>query len=86
VTDVAKLREEVTHARVAAVLAEARAAWVEEIAHERAVLLAIAQEEADEAAQRFSILEGELRAAHRAQSAIKEKLPSLAAKAVTSDR
>jgi hypothetical protein len=55
---VAKLREEVTHARVAAVLAEARAAWVEEIAHERAVLLAIAQEEADEAAQRFSILEG----------------------------
>jgi hypothetical protein len=72
-----ELREEVTRARAAAVMAEARIAWVEKMAQERAILLA---------AQRVSILEGELMTARQAWDTAIEKLPSLAAKVTTADQ
>jgi hypothetical protein len=72
-----ELREEVTRARVAAVMAEARIAWVEKMAQERAILLV---------AQRVSILEGELITARQAWDMAIEKLPSLAAKVTTADQ
>jgi hypothetical protein len=58
--EVAKLREEVTQAWAAAVLAETRVTRVERMAQERVVLLATAHGEVDEAAQRVSTLEAEL--------------------------
>jgi hypothetical protein len=72
-----ELREEVTRARAAAVMAEARIAWVEKMAQERAILLA---------AQRVSILEGELMAARQARDTAIEKLTSLAAKVAAADQ
>jgi hypothetical protein len=56
--------QEVTRARVAAIMAGAHAARAEKMAQERVVLLATAHGEVDEMAQRVSILEGELMAAH----------------------
>jgi type II secretory pathway component PulM len=46
---VVELQEEATQVWVAAVMAEACAAWAEKMAQERAVLLATAHGEADEA-------------------------------------
>jgi hypothetical protein len=60
---VAELREEVTRARGAIILVEARAAWVKRMPQEKVVLLATAHSEAEKAAQRVSALEGELVAA-----------------------
>jgi hypothetical protein len=56
--------QEVTRARVAAIMAGAHAARAEKMAQERVVLLATAHGEVDKMAQRVSILEGELMAAH----------------------
>jgi dihydroorotase-like cyclic amidohydrolase len=67
-------------------MVECRAARAEEMAHERAVLLAIACEEANEVAQRVFTLEGKLGAARQACGAAEEKLLSLAAQAVAADR
>jgi hypothetical protein len=86
VTEVADLREEVTRAWVAAIMAEARTAWVGKMAQERAVLLATARGKADVAARRSSILEGKLMAVRRARDAAEEKLTSLAAKVATTNR
>jgi hypothetical protein len=58
-------------------MAEARIAWVEKMAQERAILLA---------AQRVSILEGELMAARQAWDTAIEKLPSLATKVAAADQ
>jgi uncharacterized protein YbaP (TraB family) len=57
------LREEVTWAWAAAVLARAGAPWAEKVAQERAVLLASIHMEADEMVWRVSLLNGELVAA-----------------------
>jgi hypothetical protein len=83
---VVNLWEEVTRARAAFVMAEARTARVEEIAHERAILLATAHEANNKAAQRVSSLEDELVAVHRARGMAEEKLPSLAAKVAVADQ
>jgi hypothetical protein len=66
-------------------MAEAYAAWAEKMAQERAVLLATAHGEVEEAAQRVSALKGKLVATRQARHAVKEKLPNLAAKAATID-
>jgi hypothetical protein len=83
---VAELREEVTQARAAIVMAETRAARVERMAQERAVLLATSRSEADEVAQRASALEGELVVAHRAQETTKVKFQSLSPKPIAVER
>jgi hypothetical protein len=77
-TEVAELQEEVTRARVATVMAEARATQAEKMAQESFVLLATAHGEADMVAWRVSVLEGELMATRWAWDAAKEKLPNLA--------
>jgi hypothetical protein len=50
-TAAAEHREEVTQAQAVAIMAEARAAWMEKMAQESAILLATARGEADEAAR-----------------------------------
>jgi hypothetical protein len=77
---VAELREEVTRVWVAAIMAEAHTARVEKMAHERVVLLAIADMNMDMVARVVSVLKSELMAMHRAWDGAKEKLPSLAAR------
>jgi hypothetical protein len=47
--ELVELQEEATRVWVAAVMAEACAAWAEKMAQERAILLATAHGEADEA-------------------------------------
>jgi hypothetical protein len=75
----------VTQKRAATVMAEARIARAEKLDQERVVLLAAAQREMDEAAQRVYALEGELVAACRSQDVLEEKLPSLANQAAIVD-
>jgi hypothetical protein len=86
VTKVVELWEKVTRARVTAVMAKTHAIRVEEMAHERIVLLATTHGEVHEAARRVITLEGELRVACKAHDAIEEKLPSLPAKAAAADQ
>jgi hypothetical protein len=50
---------------------------VEELAHERAILMATSHGEVDEVARRVFALEGELEVAHQDHGATEEKLPSL---------
>jgi hypothetical protein len=66
-------------------MAETRAARAERMAQERAVLLATARGEVDEAAERVSTLLGELMAACRAQDAAEEKFLSLLAKSAMAE-
>jgi hypothetical protein len=80
VTDMAELQEEVTRARVTAVMIGTHAAQAERMAQERTVLLATARGEASEAAKRVSALESELVAAHWARDTAKGKIPRLAKK------
>jgi hypothetical protein len=86
VAEVVELPKEVTQAWAAAIMVEARTTQVERLAQDRAVLLATTHVEVDEVAQRVSFLEGELVAACPAWDVVKEKLPSLAAKASAVDR
>jgi hypothetical protein len=81
----AELREEVTWARTAAIMAGAYAAQVKRMAQERIVLLATTHGEADEVAQKVSALEGELVAVRQAQDTSKEKFLSLAGKAAAAE-
>jgi hypothetical protein len=85
-TEVAELPEEVTRGWATAIMVESLVARVEEMAHERVVLLDAARREANEVAQRVFTLEGELGATRRARSAAKEKLPSLASQAAAANR
>jgi hypothetical protein len=59
---VAELWKEVTQAWAATIMPETQVARAERMAQERAILLATARGEADEAAQRVSALEGKLTA------------------------
>jgi hypothetical protein len=59
---VVELQKEVTQAWVATIMPETQVARAERMAQERAILLATARGEADEAAQRVSALEGKLAA------------------------
>jgi hypothetical protein len=67
-------------------MAEGHTGRVEKLPQESVVLVATAHREADEVARKFSILESELVAAHRARDAAEEKLPSLAAKVAAADQ
>jgi hypothetical protein len=82
-TELVELWELVTQTSAAAIMAEARAAWAKKMAQERVFLVATARGEVDEAAQRVSVLEGELAVVHQALDITEKKLPSLAAKATT---
>jgi hypothetical protein len=55
------------------------------MAREKFILLVTVDGEADEAAQRVSVLKDELMAMHRARDATEEKISSLAAKVVVVD-
>jgi hypothetical protein len=83
---VVELREEVTRARAATIMAGTRATWVERVAKERAILLASTCIEVDEVVQRVSLLEGELVATRRAWDTAKVKLLSLVDKEADADR
>jgi hypothetical protein len=85
-TEVAELREEVTRARVAVIMAKANTARVAKMAQEKVILPATAGWEADVAAHRIFILEVELVVVLRAWDVAEEKLPSLATKAVATDQ
>jgi hypothetical protein len=82
---VAELWEEVTRARAAAVMAETCATRAEKMAQEGVVLLAIVCSEADEAAQRVFVLEGELMAACQAQDVAEGKFLSLSAQVAVAE-
>jgi hypothetical protein len=56
------------------------------MAHERAIMLATAQGEANEVAQRVSILERKLMATRRARGTAEEKLPNLTTKVAATDQ
>jgi dGTP triphosphohydrolase len=84
--EMVELQEEVTQARVAAVMAGARTAQADRMAQEKVILLATTRGEADEAAWRVSVLEDKLVATRPAQDATKEKFPSVAAQAVMAHR
>jgi hypothetical protein len=85
-TKVAELREDVSRAWAPTGMVEARAARANDMAPQRAILLATIHGEVDEVAWRVSILEGELRAVSWLCGAAEQKLPSLAAMATTVDR
>jgi hypothetical protein len=82
-TELVELWELVTQTPTAAIMAEARAAWAKKMAQERVFLVATTRGEVYEAAQRVSVLEGELAVVHQALDIIEKTLPSLAAKATT---
>jgi hypothetical protein len=81
-----EVHEEVTWARVAAIMVETRATRAERMAQEMVVLLATTHGEAYEVAQRVSSLEGKLMTVCRAQDAAEEKLPILSAKAAAAEQ
>jgi hypothetical protein len=58
--DVTELQVEVTWARAVTIMAEAQSAWAERRAQESAISLAFARGEADEVAQKATLLDGEL--------------------------
>jgi hypothetical protein len=66
-------------------MARAQASQAERMAHESAVLLSSAHGEADEAAQKVSLLEGVLTGARQAWDTVEAKLPGLVDKAVDAD-
>jgi hypothetical protein len=72
--------------RVAAIMSEARAARAERRAQESVVLLASARKEADEAAQKVTLLEGRLVVVCQARDTAEAKLPGLTDKATYADR
>jgi hypothetical protein len=83
---VAELREEMTRARVAAVMAGSRATWAKKIVQERVVLLASTHGEADLVARKASLLEGGLVATRQDWDEAEAKLLSLVDTAATTDQ
>jgi hypothetical protein len=67
-------------------MAEARAAQMERMTQEKAILLAFARGEVDKVYRVVSFLEGELVSMHQAQDASEEKLRSLVDKAAIADQ
>jgi heterodisulfide reductase subunit A-like polyferredoxin len=86
VTEVVELREEVTWVHVAVIMARARAAWAERMAHEKAILLASAHGEADVVARKISLLEGELAVALQVRDTTEVKLLGLVGQVAIADR
>jgi hypothetical protein len=81
-----ELRDEVTWAQVAAVMAEAWVARADRMAQESAILLASAHGEDSDVARKVSLVEGQLAVARQAWDAVKAKLPGLVDKVADTDR
>jgi hypothetical protein len=86
VAEVAELREKVTPAWATAIMVGARIAWVDRMALEKTIPLASARGEADEVAQKISLLEGKLEVACQAWDGVEAKLSGMADWAAATDR
>jgi hypothetical protein len=83
---VTELQEEVTWAWATVVMTEARAARAGRRAWESAILLTSTHGEADKAAQKVTLLKGELAIARPAQDTTEAKFPVLVDRAADADR